>query len=646
MSVTDNIEKHAGAPLYTLASTHPHPTYAGCPRLVLEFARPGEPFTDSYKLERQYRRLQTTATSAVLAKFEEQYKTFTTGPHYLDAVRVADLSCPCDSKLLYERVLAPAEPNTDAMAYKTCKHTIYAAAKRQMKAAPTPDPAVADDFLRYAQRVIDAEVGEDLTHFGYSYQQWYAHLNAPKQRDMDMVSHFLRRDVESLTYTKQQIDELTTDIYDGICKVEIQALNGKPRMVCAIPKQTKFVMGPVTWRLEEIFQDRFRGYCGGKNLDDMADMVNKYLDQGFTQVVEGDGSAFDNTQDITLKRVDHYIYRRVKHAIHHVDPELFERIATAPYKRMRLRYPNHATHKLETLLQYRILGSVFSGDTDTTLGNTIRMALYNRYVNDKAGLVFGRDYVCFAKGDDFTVMYKPYVTPSFIRSAYYKYFLPAHPDPSKPDTRVFGLGQVLKMLDFGDASILKFCSLRAWFVDAEHIVLTRDPAKFMGLSQYSRKTKTMNPAQRAQYCLDQADAIRQCYSGLHYFEAMAEAYEAAAARIAQQNGITRRQLDNVRRRTALRAAKHDRVQRKQATKLASDEGEIDRLLYAIKYRHTVYNMANATYWEMMQLIERKRTKPLTETQLALVNQQIDAEFSVEELRSRLGPKNKNVTSIN
>jgi len=509
------------------------------------------------------------------------------------------------------------------MAYNSCKHTIYGAAKRQMKAAPTPEPKIADEFLEYSKLIIENEVGEELDHFGYSYQSWYNHLDNKKQKDMDLVSQYI---TDPINLTREQIRRIEQRNYEGICKVELQSTDGKPRMVCSIPLFTKFVMGPVTWHLEEIFQEKFKGYCGGKNLTQMAEKINHYLDQGFTKIVEGDGSAFDNTQDITLKRVDHYIYDKIEHAVYHIDKPTFHHISHKIYKTMDVCSTiNGKKHKLFT---YDILGSVFSGDCDTTLCNTIRMALYNRFVNDKAGLVFGKDYVCFSKGDDFTVMYKPYITNEFINNAYYRYFLKANKDVSKPDTRVYGLGQVLKMLDFGDASTIKFCSLRAWYLPGdEHIILTRNPEKFFNLGKYSRKTKIYNNKKFAEYCIQQAIALEESYSGLKIFDTMAYAFRNKAKILLQNN------TDKYNKMCS--KIKTNGECKRAYSEFMNKETQIYQLLNNIKYRKTQYKI-QGQYWEFMKTIEKIRTDKLNKLELEYINKQIEAEFSSEELKTVLG----------
>lgn len=518
------------------------------------------------------------------------------------------------------------------MAYKSCKHTIYAAAKRQMKAAPTPDPAVADDFYRYAVNIIEDEVGEELNAFGYSYQDWYHHLNYKKQKDMDIVSKY--NIGEPLTSAEQRrFDQMN---YEGICKVELQNIKGKPRMVCSIPLQTKHVMGPICWHLEEIMGMKFKGYCGGKNLDQMAKMINNYIDQGFTKVVEGDGSAFDNTQDITLKRVDHYIYKRVANKVYHVSKEKFLQIATEPYKTMDVVYTDKHSKKQKVLFTYSLLGSVFSGDADTTLCNTLRMALYNRYVNDKAGLTYGKDYIVFSKGDDFTVMYKPYITDEQIHKMYYKYFLPANPNPAEPDTRIFGLGQVLKMLDIGGPESIKFCSLRAWIIDEnQHIMLTRDPAKFSTLCKYSRKTKTYNVIQKAAYLIEQAIALNQSYKGLEYFDTMANAYVQKAHDILQMAASSKLEMQYLQTLVNKRINKQLRDRRLPCCEYENKETRDFQTINEIRHRLVQYKIG-INYWETMKRLLKRIDHKYTDKELQLANSSINAEFDSKELLRTLG----------
>lgn len=552
-------------------------------------------------------------------------------PAGLNGILVADLTCPCNHKPLYEQILGSFNDDDDVMAYKTCKHTIFAAAKRQMKAAPSPSLDVLKDFLNYSFQKIEEDIGPQLTNFGYSYNQWFNHLTLQKQKPMSVIQTLITDNPNPeilASISPSNLHKLLADDYEGICKVELQHKDGKPRMVCSIPQIVKYTMGPITWALEEICAHSFKGYCGGKNLTQMADMINQYIDQGFTKVVEGDGSAFDNTQDVCLKAIDRYIYDRIQDKVYHVDKQRFHKYSHQLQKTMKLKYLDGK--KIKELCRYTITGTVFSGDCDTTLMNTIRMALYNRYVNDKAGWVYGEDYICFSKGDDFTVMYKPYITDEQIENAYYSYFCRSANPGELHNRTQFGLGQVLKFLEFGPPSIIKFCSLRAWYVDAEHIMLTRQPDKFYNIGKYSIKAKNMSNLQLYTYLNQLAIALEASYGGMHFFDAVAQSYRQKAMT------LNLNKTDICKAEARINAFKNGLIKEKIRVTLDLEQG-IDLIIKDIKFRQQDIKM-HGTYWETMQSIERVVTNKFTPLQLKLINQQIDAEFDVEELKSILGAK--------
>lgn len=563
----------------------------------------------------------------------------------LNNIKVADIDCDCINKPAYERVFPDAIYDLDSMCYNSCKHTVFAAAKRQIKSAPTPDPEVAKDFVNYAKNIIDKEIGEDLDHFGYSFNQWYNHLPRKKQNLMDKVINAItfnnvdlltEKEINRIARWNEKLSSLNP-IYTGICKIELQNLDGKPRMVCSIPDLIKFTMGAVTWHLEEICAHKLHGYCGGKNLDQMADTINGYISKGFTRVVEGDGSGFDNTQDVMLKEIDRYIYQRVANSVYHTQSaskwkELFLRFSQSYYKTMNIEYIDKQTKKKKTLLSYSVLGTVFSGDCDTTLANTIRMALYNRYVMDKAGYKYGTDYVAFSKGDDFTTMFNPtHITDDQVEKAYWKYFLPKPEAPNdKYDNRSFGLGQICKFLEFGWPNSIKFCSLRAWYINKEEtkIRLTRDPAKFLTLSKYSRKMKSYTPMQKLSYLHDQIVALETSYKGLHYFDTMCMLYNSAYTTLMNQYKITKNEVTTY-------SNKHKNNDSRKTLAL-EDPDSID----CIKYRDQVVLITD-NYWDSMKAVEKVSHRVYTQEQLDIVNDQIDIEFDPQELKQLLAP-NKNL----
>lgn len=546
-----------------------------------------------------------------------------------DNIDCKDISCDCcyRNENDYEQIYGRENNanNETVILYRTCKRTIFAAAKRQIKSAPVPDQLTALDFIAFGKNKIDTYLGEDLTNFGYSYNQWFNHLNAEKQQNMLLIKQKLEEYSDDIESALNDPEFLKLFHYEGICKKELQNFDGKPRMVCKIPDIVKYVMGPICWKLEEIFTDHLPCYCGGMNLTQMQDKINHYIDDGFTLVAEGDGSAFDNTQDIMLKELDRYVYSRVADKVYHVPQKLFEYCAMQYYKIMDIVNVDPVCRKRKTLMTYAVLGTVFSGDCDTTLMNTMRMGLYNWYTNERNHLEFYKDYICFSKGDDFTVMYHFSYDTEFgrfmIEKAYKKYWLSKYkPKPGEPeyDNRQHGLGQILKFIEFGQPNSIKFCSLRAWYIEptTSHIYLTRNPEKFYGLGKFSRKLRTKNHREAVNYIIDQAIALRANYAGINFFENIIQNYLQAAFELTYNN------FDQIlKQRVAI--AKD----RRQTLSLEIDDFDTECLLFDKTPRKNDFKIkVNESYWGSQQRAERAQTLKLTQEQLIYINSQIDVEF--------------------
>jgi len=525
----------------------------------------------------------------------------------------------------------------EVMMYGKNKQTLFAAAKRQMKTAPTPDGYIARDFVKYATQRIENEIGSELDNFSYDVTQWYNHLSAAKQQAIKPIKMYYERpDLYRLLYSDKERERQQTLHYEAIVKAELQAADGKPRMVCSIPQRIKYTMGPVCWQLEELMAHKLNGYCGGMNLTEMAEKINNYAAQGFTKVVEGDGSAFDNSQDITLKALDRYIYNRIKNKIYHVPKEEFELLSNLHYKTMDVKY--HVNGKPKTYMTYKVLGTVFSGDSDTTLANTIRMAMYNIYANEKSGLKYGEDFIVFSKGDDFSVLYKQRIGDEFIRKIYDKYFLGKPVKQYKLlDNRTGGLGQICKFLDIGDLSSFKFCSLRSWYTDDtyEKITLTRDPKKLYNLALYSIKAKNKNWSELIQYHIDLATSYEKSYSGIEIFDIMAQAHRTAARRIYEKyknKPEFKKKISSVIERAG---KKKERLEMYDFG-YGDVYNAILKKLFEIKGRQDAEDLILPNYWDNMQMRYNVRTENNTINELKYINDQINAEFDTEELKSLVG----------
>lgn len=560
----------------------------------------------------------------------------------LNNIKVSDIHDKQPKKIAFQRVIG----NTIQIApivYGNNKNTLFAAAKRQMKIAPTPDPIVLKEFIKFAKKTLNKELGDYLKNFHYSYSQWYNHLPKKKQKLIDPVHEYYHDPNFYNNYSEKQIKDITSEVYQAICKAEIQEIDGKPRMVCSIPQKIKYIMGPITWALEEICAKFFNGYCGNKNLTQISEEINHFKDLGFTKVVEGDGSAFDNTQDVTLKAIDRYLYHQIKDKVYHVPKSDFIRNACAYYKQMRVKYQKE-NKQLDTYIDYYVLGTVFSGDCDTTLCNTLRMALYNRFINEKEGLVYNRDFVVMSKGDDFSVLYKQHIKDDFIRSIYAKYFLPPSQGPDTvTDVRSYGLGQICKFLTIGGLDSFSFCSLRSWFINNnDDIYLTRDPKKLYNLSQYSIKYKKYNLQQQLQYNADLALSYLINYPGIDVFTITACAHINEFNKIngyLQTTQINKNKIINkVIKNLQINNIKDCRVH------MENDMFEPYNIFYDTTGRENYYKITDS-YWETMKRMMMVNTKLLTPGEIRTINQQINSEFSIPELLLDMGINYNNIYNI-
>lgn len=553
-------------------------------------------------------------------------------------IPVAMIPDTTPKKVGFEKILGTKihDEKKDVMMYGKNKQTLFAAAKRQIKTAPCPSAKIAKEFLQWATNTIELEIGPYLDNFSYNYNQWYNHLSAPKQlliQDIDNYHHHLER---FLDLPKKRQEQVLSLHYEAIVKAELQAADGKPRMVCSIPQRIKYAMGPICWQLEEICTNHLKGYCGGKNLTEMAQDIMKYLQQGFTKVVEGDGSAFDNSQDVLLKGLDRYIYNRIKDRVYHVPKNEFELISNLHYKTMDVKYVKDG--KKYTYMTYKVLGTVFSGDSDTTLANTVRMAMYNRFANEMFGLRYGVDYIVFSKGDDFSVLYKESIPNSLIDQIYDTYFL------SKPesnfkilDTRVGKLGQICKFLEKGAANSFKFCSLRSWYtdpLDMTKVTLTRNPQKLYTISQYAIKTKTMSNIKKAKYLIQQAVDYEMNYPGIEVFDIMAQSCRRHAQALLENSHDTEKKMKIYEQKLI---AQKKRLNEKEIK--FTNRTDINKILYQlfeIKSRQKFENLIYSDYWENVKAKENQRYDATSKEETDYINQQINAEFDTEELKTLVG----------
>jgi hypothetical protein len=439
----------------------------------------------------------------------------------IEVTQIKEFECTCkgDKELALAQLLPVAINNKPVICYNSCLRTLFAAFKRATMQVFPPEQETLQQFKAFAKNMIDRYLKPHLLNFDYSFSQWYNKMPLKKQQDIDRAMK---------EYQQKSPHDLVE--FGLFCKREKQEEGGKNRAIANIDPVTKYIMGPVTWALEDVCDHYFPGYCGKKNWDDLETYYMNCEQDGFKYVLQGDGSAFDLSQHAEIKEaVDFYIYKLIADKVHHVDKEMFLKAATYPIRKLKATLMNgKRSIPLASALVY---GTVFSGASDTTLMNTLRMSLYNHFTLQRLGYKYDQDYRLLSKGDDFIVFVKqPTLKGQEYEKAYYQIWSPKAKSPIKTDYKKHGIGQILKFLIVGSVTDIDFCStcvIRG--SDQQSLKIVRRPERMAMLDSYSRAVlKLKNKRQTKQYLLDQALALEISHGRLPFYRTFIDAYRAAA----------------------------------------------------------------------------------------------------------------------
>jgi hypothetical protein len=417
--------------------------------------------------------------------------------HTLQNTKIIEIPCNCRQQKLACIIDCPRSMQQGAIIYNSCARTVFAAFKRQCKLVPRPDPAVLSRYYKFCDLLFDKILKPYLDQFDYSLNQWLAKEPYKKQNDIirmkDHIIHVMHKNTLRVVHTL-------------FCKIEKQEIKGKNRAISGIDTIVKYIMGPVCWRLEHIFS-KTKIYCGDKNADDYSHIYTQQ--QNYNKIcLEGDGSGFDQTQNIQCKYIDRKIYQYIcsKNHIYHCNNELFLNVACSAIK--TLNAPTYTRGHKVTMMSADLIGSVFSGSSDTTLMNTIRMATYNLFALYEAGIIDDNtitEYLGLHKGDDFVEFIPRNIDQKHLTDVYHRIWL-KKTEVGNGD-KVHGLGQIIKILEFKEPMLSCFCSGILLPGKGNVLYYARDPKRMCRFGFYSRKAVTMNPSFLKQYLIDLAVAI-------------------------------------------------------------------------------------------------------------------------------------------
>jgi len=264
-------------------------------------------------------------------------------------------------------------------------------------------------------------------------------------------------------------------------KIELQFCNCpegfcecKERQICGPPDSKKVAGNVFIWFMEGIAHKYLDEYCGRQNWMDICNSLDKWAtDLNDPIYFDSDGSAFDITQ---LRRAHVMMNRFMMFAAElceFKDPLSIEHLKRALDASLDL-YVSADNGQLK----YRAQGRA-SGDGWTTFANTILMICYWEFTFYMAEIPKSK-YRLKVKGDDVLGAVEKHYRPALEKWVNILF-------TKTKSKQKHGLGQVCKMLNFGDITEMSFLSNHFFRTDRDKIRMTRIPARVFQTNSWSTK---------------------------------------------------------------------------------------------------------------------------------------------------------------
>jgi len=414
------------------------------------------------------------------------------------------LRCKNDSRVALLQIAPVNKYAEKIIYYDNCYLCTYAAIRRQCLSNIKPTINMLKRFSDYFDNTILPELQICFSDFEYYYEIWFNHLTTAQQKDM------LR--MENLTVT-----ELYNRYASIFCKSEKQSYEGgkppKTRCISALNDTHKYVMGPIVFAMEQYLK-KFKGYCGGKNWEDLAQVYDEWKSKGYK--IKGlDVSGFDKSICVDIKKIIfHQTYKLLEPYIHHVDLDLYRFHA---YDETRNLYTS-----IDDFGYITIEGSVLSGSMDTTALNTIAMISFIRFTIEDVLGAHPSDYQLLCKGDDTQLAIDNSYDDKSIIDAFRKVFCESGKIKFfDPQYIHYGLGITMKFFISGNTDDIDFCSTHVFYCKGcKRHRITRRLNRYMTYLPYSNSILTLTNLQREAYKQNLYESNYNWHGNLPIFRAL------------------------------------------------------------------------------------------------------------------------------
>lgn len=545
-------------------------------------------------------------------------------PFELSLKQYLELRCPKTLDAGLKLIIPRIKQMPDVLIYHACSANVYTASKRDCLEVPTPNPDLLKEFLIWYDRIFDNEIVPILEQFDYHYNGWYNTLDLKQQIRQD-------KDVNLETLEKR--------VYCNFCKKEKQICdddtkNPKNRCICGPNEEYKYVVGPITHSLEHLFKHKFKGYSSGKTWQDHEQMLNNSRASDLRLLIQGDCSGYDRTQHLSLKEIEFKVYRWLaQHGkITHVEPDIFLSQSTREKIKVLVQDRNE-DGTVQDLGYFTRIGGVQTGNMDTTFANTLRMALYNRFIIEYKLGVHRDAYSLQAQGDDFAVELPSYIEPEKVEKAYMSVM-------TKNKIGEYGLGQTLKFLSYTDLDGMDFCSTETFFDEKVGYKMIRKLDRFLTLTPWSQKALHLNSSEQREYMLQLWEANQLWIGDLPIYKEYNDLLKAFALRLPYDPKKVRKQKSKTLREVPspqkeMYESMHDAVYENNLKILGRDEA------YALKARISDKKDCKEGFIKMLHDrygLSTTQIRAIQDELIAIANRPLSEEIDIPDFKAMMEVK--------
>jgi len=411
-----------------------------------------------------------------------------------------------------------------------CKRTELAASLRACGNLNTEDPVVfakyehwfkkkyVPGFLKYLDeegpRTIDVEEWLRGGRYNKAYQDNLRKAFFNDNRTYKETVRGFRRNLKYKCFPKQELQftEVPHEMKDDPVN------DVKERQICGPTDEKKMMANAFINFLEYIADKYMKEYCGRKNWIQICEEINDSLQTIPDHIGgESDGSGFDMTQREKHNLLMNYLIMScARHPnITFKEPLTLEDLERALEESITI----HAT-AADGDIEYKAKGRA-SGDGWTTFGNTMLMIsywLYTFYIaEEKFSVKF--DKMLKVKGDD-VLMALPKSLIDKLKWAIDIVF-------TKTKGLIqHGLGQICKLVKFGDMQELSFLSNYFFWTAKDKLRMTRIPARIFQTNCWSTKIPNCKPKKmeemRQGLCFAKGKCLKAWADGLPIFSVLAD----------------------------------------------------------------------------------------------------------------------------